>query len=168
ARGNASHYAYDALGRLLSAEDRAGGLTTLSRSEIRTNTETGYLVTLTSPLGRTTGYRVERLSTGDERQIVTLPSGLAGGLMSRHDGTRLARLPDETTVTLEIGPDPRWGMTAAVPRSLRVATPGGRTLMRTFERAAELTDPDDPLSLASLTEILTLAGRTYTSAFAAA
>ena len=59
-RGHTSSYAFDTKGRLTSATDPTGATRTLAR----TGTNRDYSVALTSPLGRTATYRVERLGTG--------------------------------------------------------------------------------------------------------
>src|SRR5205807_5234604 len=119
-RGHVSQYAYDAVGRLTSATDPTGATKTLTR----TGTNQDYVVTLTSPLGRTTTYRVERLGTGDVRRTTT--SAATGQMQTvfGKDGTQTATFADGTTATLVVGPDPRWGMQAPVVTSLTLTTPG--------------------------------------------
>src|SRR5262249_31179770 len=56
--GNASQMTYDALGRLQQDADAAGGSQTLARTAFTT----GYDVTRTTALNRSTRYHVERLS----------------------------------------------------------------------------------------------------------
>jgi RHS repeat-associated protein len=66
---------------------------------------------------------------------------------------------------LETGPDPRFGMQAPVATAITVATPGGRTARVTTEIKAALGTPDDPLSLESLTEVIRINGRPFTTAY---
>src|SRR5262245_30102829 len=61
--GQSSRYSYDALGRLLTATDPSGATTTFARN----GSNRSYTATITTALGRTTTYRVERLDTEDLR-----------------------------------------------------------------------------------------------------
>ena len=160
-RGNLSRYNYDALGRLTQAQDAAGGSKTLTRSSI-TN---GHVVTLTTALGRTTTYQVERLPTGDQRRLNTFPDGTQTELVIRQDGTRTTRFADGTVRTLVQGPDPRFGMQAPIASSFSVATPGGLTTTSTTQRSVTLLNPADPLSLQSLNDTVNVNGRTFTTAY---
>ncbi len=160
-RTNVSRYSYDAAGRLTRAEDAAGGATTLARTDIAN----GFSVALTTALGRTTTYQVERLPTGDQRRLDTFPDGTQTELMIRQDGTRTARFADGTVTTVVQGPDPRFGMQAPVLSTFSIATPGGLSSTATTQRSATLANPFDPLSLQSLTETVNLNGRTFTRSY---
>ena len=59
-------------------------------------------------------------------------------------------------------------MQSALPKSRTVTTPGGKVSTTTTERTVTLSNPDDILSLTSLTDRVTVNGRTYTSAYDAA
>jgi len=56
-------------------------------------------------------------------------------------------------------------MQAPILKSLTVQTPGGLTSTLTTTRAVSLSNPADPLSLATQTDTLVINGRTYTSTY---
>ncbi|MCC6965825.1 MAG: hypothetical protein IT391_06020, partial [Nitrospira sp.] len=114
-------------------------------------------------LNRTTTYQVENLPIGDIRRKVTEPTGLLTTTLIKPNGSRTITVPDGTVTTPVEGPDPRFGMQAPILKSLTVQTPS--TLTSTSTRAVTLTNPNDPLSLATQTDTLTINGRTYTSVF---
>jgi RHS repeat-associated protein len=161
-RGNASQMTYDAQGRLQRDDDAAGGFQTLARTEF-TN---GYEVTRTTALNRATRYRVERLTTGDQRRVNTSPDGTQTQVQIGINGSRVTTLSDGTITTLLEGPDPRFAMQAPLPKSVTTAT-GGLTSTVTTERTVSLADPNNPLSLTALTDMVHINGRTYTSSYAA-
>jgi RHS repeat-associated protein len=159
--GQVSRYEYDALGRLLAAIDPTGARKTLARS----GTNQGYTVTLTTPLGRATTYRVEHLGNQDVRLTTTDPAGIEVQALIGQDGRQTAMLPDGTRVDLVLGPDPRWGMRAPIAASLTVRTPGGKVLTTTTQRTVTLANPGDPLSLRTLSDTLTINGRVFRSVY---
>ena len=156
--GNSSQYTYDAMGLLTLAEDRAGGTKALSRSD----TATGYIVTKTTGMGRVTTYQMEFLPTGEQRSLVVYPNGAQTEIFGGTDGSSTATYPDGTIVTMQPGPDPRFGMQAPVLESLTIDTVGGVTNEITQNRTVKLADPDDVLSLQSIQDTTTINGRTYT------
>ncbi|MBX3001211.1 MAG: hypothetical protein KF893_21995 [Caldilineaceae bacterium] len=141
-------FTYDGLGRLVKDEDPVGGSTTLSRVE----GSNGYTVTTTTALGRNRLYSVETLPTGAIRRSVTEPSGVRTTTLINTDGSERITYADGTVVTVEYGPDPRWGMLAPVAVKTTTVTPGGRTRTITRQRSVTLATLGDLLSLAKLTQ----------------
>jgi RHS repeat-associated protein len=162
-RGNTYSFSYDALGLLVSDADPAGGVQTLSR----TDTANGHSVTLTTGLNLNTTYEIERLTTGDQRRVNTFPSGLSTVSIIGTNGSQTTTYPDGTITTVLEGPDPRFGMQSPVSNSV-TNTPGGLTQTITSGRTAALNDPNDPLSLITLTDTAGINGRIYTSVYDAA
>lgn len=162
-RGYTSSYAYDALGRLTNAMDSTGAFKTLDR----TGTNTDYTVTVLSPMGRPTSHRVERLSNGDQRRTTTDAAGISSQTISRLNGTQTATYPDGTTVTVTLGPDPRWGMRVPLASSVVVTTPGGKTHTTTTARTTTLSNSSNILSLSTINETVTINGRAFVSAYTA-
>jgi len=160
-RGNTSSYTYDGSGRLIRADDPAGGFKALTRSE----TANGSTVAVRTALGRATRYSVERLPDATIHRTVTDPSGARTETVTGPDGKSVTTYPDGTTVTVESGPDPRFGMLAPLPKRRTITTPTGLTGTITFERAVELVDPHNPLSLTTQTDTLTIDGRTFTTSY---
>lgn len=163
-RGNFHGYTYDALGRLIRDDDPAGGVKTLTRVA----TVDGYQVTLTTGLGRTSTYTLEALPTGEARRVNSDRAGAQTTVLTAPNGTVTVNAPDGTLTTFQRGPDPRFGMLAPVVTAVTHAAPGGRTLTQTSQRTVTLSDPNDPLSLQTLTETATINGRMFTSHYAAA
>ncbi len=154
-------FTHDALGRLTRDENPAGGVTTLAQTE----SGAGVTTTLTTALNRVSTYLVETTATGATRRVDTARDGTRTELVLGNDASRRITAPDGTVTTLVQGPDARFGMQAPLPSSLTIATPGGLSSAVTTTRTATLTDPNNPLSLATQTDTIKLNGRTYTSAY---
>jgi RHS repeat-associated protein len=160
-RGQTTSYAFDADGFLTSATDPTGATKTLARS----GTNNDYTVTLTTALGRTTTYRVEQFDNGDVRQTVTDPAGAQSVAFIGSDGMNTVTLADGTTVKTVLAPDPRWGMLAPITASGIVTTPGGRVRTAIAQRAVTLGAVNDPLSLRTQTDTLSVNGRASITTF---
>ncbi len=163
-RGNVHSFSYDALGRLTKDADPAGGSTTLARTE----TADGATVTQTSAQGRVTTYEFHQLPTGGAERVVTSPTGARADEVIGTDGTSTLTQPDGTVIKSVQGPDPRFGMQAPILTSMVQSTPGGVTSTTTGSRQVALADPNDPLSLTSLTDTRTVDGHSWTRAYDAA
>jgi len=157
--GFLSSYIYDDKGRLIKSTDASGGFQTLEMTPI----SSGYVVTRSTALNRSTTYRVEQLPTGDKRWLNTAPSGLSVESLFKTDGSQTSTGPDGTVVTIVQGPDPRFGMQSPIVESMEVSTPGGLTQAITMSRTVTLSDPNDPLSLTSQTDTMVVNGKTLTS-----
>ena len=164
-RANVHRYFYDAVGRLVRDENPAGGVKILARTDI---TDDHYTVTVTTALGLVTTHEVEELSTGDTRRVRIDPSGARTESLIRTDGSRQVTYPDGAMMDRIDGPDPRFGMQAPIVKSQTLTTPGGRTQVITRTRSVTLTDPNNLLGLATLTDTLTIDGRTTTTSYDAA
>ncbi|MCL6614542.1 MAG: hypothetical protein K6U03_08020, partial [Firmicutes bacterium] len=161
-------FAYDALGRLVRDEDPAGGAIVLER----TKTANGYQVKKLARVGgdefQETTYTMEYLPTGEKRMTVR---GCCGGpttTLFGTDGSRTTTYSDGIQVKLVLGPDPRFGMQAPIVKEMTVKTPGGLTYTQTAARSVTLAEPGNPLSLQTMTDTITINGRTYTTTYAAA
>ncbi|MCI0528218.1 MAG: hypothetical protein L0Y56_12335, partial [Nitrospira sp.] len=98
----------------------------------------------------------------------TFPDGTQSEVLIGTDGSRVTTLPEDMVITGVEGPDPRWGMQAPLAQSLTTTTPGGLMATLTSERMVTLANPDDPLSLATQTDMVGLNGHTYTSTYTGA
>jgi RHS repeat-associated protein len=163
-RGQTQAYEYDDLGRLIRDVDAAGGGWTLNRSE----QDRGFTTRMTSAEGRVTDFRVETLANGDRRLVNTHPDGTVASRLYKTGGENLFNAADGTLTTVQLGPDPRFGMQAPVASKVLTKTPAGLTSTVTRTRTATLTTPTDPLSLATLTESTTVNGNTDRAVFDAA
>ncbi|MDP2673555.1 MAG: RHS repeat-associated core domain-containing protein [Dehalococcoidia bacterium] len=159
--GNPYTFVYDANGRLTLDQDPAGGSKALSR----TDTANGYSATLTTALGRTTNYELERLASGGQTFTTTQPAGASTTVVSGANGSATGTFADGTAMSQVQGPDPRWGMLAPLSTSLTETTPGGLTKTFTSQQTATLADPNNPLSLQSLTSTSSINGRTSTTVY---
>ena len=154
---------YDALGRLTSAHDPAGGSSTLTRTELAN----GHQIGITTAMGRTSSYLTETLPTGVKHNRNTFQDGTVAESNTGTDGIATTTLPDGTTTTSVPGPDPRFGMQAPLAKNSSMTT-GGLTSNTANSRTVVLTDPNDPLSLSSMTDTSIVNTRTFTTAFDAA
>jgi YD repeat-containing protein len=161
--GHSSIMTYDPLGRLAHDSDAAGGFTTL----VRTDADRSYTVSRSTALNGTTTYQIDNLTTGNERRVNTFPDGTQTELLIGTDGSRKTTLADGTVINLLQGPDPRFSMLTPLAKNLSVTT-GGLTSTLTTGRTATLADPQNPLSLTTLTDTITVNGRVSTRSFDAA
>jgi RHS repeat-associated protein len=161
ARGGIHQLTYDALGRLVRDQDPAGGVTNLSR----TDTASGYQLTVTTGGGRSSTMTYEHLPTGEIRRINSDDAGAQTTVVSGPDGSIDITYADGAHTTIQQGPDPRFGMLAPVYTSITHSMPNGPTLTQTTQRTVTLSDQSNPLSLQSLTETVTVNGRTFTSLY---
>ena len=167
-KGNASTMTYDALGRLIRDQNAAGGFWALSRTELAIAPNAGYEASMSSALNRTTTYRVENLSTGDQRRTNLYPDATQSISLIGKNGTTTTTASDGTVTTSVEGPDPRFGMQAPIIQSLNVKAPSGLTATANTTRSTILSNPTDPLSLVSETTTVAINGRSFTSVFDAA
>ncbi|HYO56161.1 kelch repeat-containing protein [Archangium sp.] len=157
-------FAYDNKGRLTKDTNAAGGFKEL----IHTTLEDGYSVVVRTALGRTTSYRVQNLSTGEQRRTTVTPSGIVS-LQSRNpDASTTLTSADGTVVTTEDGPDARFGMQVPLAAARAVKLPSGLTQTVSQSRTVSLSTPEDVLSLATLTSTRTVNGLTSTLTYEAA
>src|SRR5207247_988822 len=68
-------------------------------------------------------------------------------------------------LSLTKGPDPRFGMQAPLYSSASLHTPSGLTASLTGTRSVTLSDPNNPLSLSSLTDTVTINGNSFTGTY---
>lgn len=160
-KGQEHRFTYSSQGKVMKDENPAGGQWALTR----TQTEKGFNVALSSALGRTSTYGVEGLFTAQERRVNAGPSGAAIRVEKDNAGNDKIIYPDGTVSTAELRPDPRWGALVPFLKGSSLSTPAGRKLSLSAERNASLDKPEDPLSLKTLAESLTLNGRRFISSF---
>ncbi|WP_156338697.1 RHS repeat-associated core domain-containing protein [Chondromyces crocatus] len=157
ALGREHSFAYDNLGRLTQDSDPAGG----SKSLTRSGAGSGRAVSVTTALGRSTTYAVQRPGAADVQRSVTNSAGLMGTKGPGADGQTAMLLPDGRTVRWSLAPDPVFGMLAPYRKQESVTTPGGRTLTVTRARSAMLSNPADPSSFTSLQDMTNINGKLF-------
>jgi RHS repeat-associated protein len=163
-RGGVHRYTHDALGYLVRDEDPAGGFVALAR----TQTPDGFRVTRTTAGGHVRSYLVEKRPDGGQRWETTLAAGTRTEFVLGANRSFTVTLADGTVTTGRQSPDPRFGMQAPLIDSATTATPGGLRSTVTMSRAVTLAEVQDPSSLLTLTETLTVNGSTFTFRYEAA
>jgi RHS repeat-associated protein len=163
--GHLHQFSYDELGRLAQDQNAAQGVKTLTR----TDNDTAYTVTVTTAQDAThsyaTAYQVDDLPTGDQRRLIEQPDGLQRQIEENADGSIVTTEPSGAGSTVQLGPDPRWSMQAPVAATQVLTTSGGlRETVSTTEKAT-LANPDDLLSLATLTSQTSINGSTYSTTY---
>jgi len=158
-RQYASTMSYDASGKLVSDTHAEDGSQRLARTDL----DNGYVVMHTSAEGRQTVYSVQHI-TGEEIRQTSWPDGTSAITGRKADGTVIATAADGSVATSVSSPDPRFGMLAPLVASQKLTT-GNLTATATGQRSVVLNNPADPLSVKSLTDSLTVNGRTATSSY---
>jgi RHS repeat-associated protein len=162
---------YDERGNFAHNTDAVLADTAYSRDELAN----GYRLTRTSPEGRVSRVDVE-----------TAPLSETTRLIGRYLPKRVMTFADGTTQTIEQSADlntrtiteatgvvtttteakePRFGLAVAYPVHMEISTPGGLKQLVDFRRNITLADERDPLTLTTLTELVTLNGKTSTTRF---
>jgi RHS repeat-associated protein len=170
---NTYTYAYDSSGTLIKDAPPSGGSTTLGRTSTVSGGTIAQTVTGTTPMGRASTFQtIRNVSWADngssyaEHRVNTWPNGLQA-----HDSKTLqsgqisetTALPDGKSASLTQGPDPRWGIQVPVPTRGSL-TLGSLTMNVTHTRTAAFT-AGNPFSLTSQTEVETINGQQYKSAY---
>jgi len=164
-RGRISSYGYDDLGRLSSASDNASQNQTFARN----STGNTFQVSRTSGLGREVNYDVQRLPGQVQQNTNTAPDASeSGATFDGITGVSSATSASGMTSTISERADPRFGMQAPLINTAEVSAPGGPTYSVSSTASAELSDPDDPFSLVSITGSATVNGQTTSSTYTAA
>jgi RHS repeat-associated protein len=153
---HASTFSYDSQGRLEKDMDAAGGGWTVDGS----TRSTGYDSIMSTGENRILRFAVDYLSTGERLQVNTAADGTAQSrLFNPLDYLETGTAANGTVTIAQQGPDPRFGMQAPLGVSSTVKTPSGLTATVTQKRTVSLSDPNDPLSLASLIDTISINGK---------
>ncbi len=163
-KGTSSAITYDTLGRLVKDQNAVNGSSTLSRTE----QASGFTVTTTSALNRTTTHQVENLATGVQRRLNVASDGTATETLIGTDGTSTTTAANGTITTTVAGADPRFGMQSPIAKSVTLKLPSGLSLLATSERTVTLAQPNSPLSLVTEINRTTLNGNSFTASYDAA
>jgi RHS repeat-associated protein len=144
---NADVYAFEYYddGRLKKDSNPEGGSQTLVREALVG--ADGYKVSVTTALGRETTYETAYLDEGGTRIIKTYPHGRSKTIEWFPDAGQTVAYVDGTDITLQQGPDPRFGMQIPIPKLLTEATPGGLTRETRMTREVQLGTITDTISI---------------------
>ncbi len=162
---NTSTFTYDGQGRLVSDQDPGGGIQTLTRTMLANGWSTS--------LGHNAGYAyewiTERPETGEEITRTIVPGVSTPTVSTTYPDGRLDVLyPQGMHVTMGREADPRFGGQATFKKQVTTSTPSGLTTTTTRTRTVLLANPDDPLSVQTLTIGTTINGRMRTLVYDAA
>ena len=161
--GNIYTFEYDGAGRLISDRDPTGGSTAL----MRTPTDAGFRTTILSAALREKNFVVEWPSAGLQRRTSTCCGGGKMVEETYDDGRRIATIPNGTVVSVQFRPDPRWNLQAPLAHSVEITMPSGRSLVRMTDRQVDLADPADPLSLSSISEVVSINANRFATTYTA-
>jgi RHS repeat-associated protein len=162
-RGNVASYTHDANGYLETAERVSTGTSqTFERSNLASGE--GRHISRTTAQGRVFAYDILEEPDGGELWTTTGPDDVAKVTHRGTDEVDVTTLADGTVITRRFGPDPRYTMLAPLPAEVTVET-GGKTLAVETTREVTLLDPFDPTSVETLTDEVTVNGKTFTTTF---
>ena len=116
-------------------------------------------------MGRSSTYNYSQTANGFSRSYTSTMNDLGSIFQTTEsvDGQLVANNPDGTSVTSTQSPDPRWGMQAPYISDQSVNLPDGTNSHTTRSINAQLTYPNDPISLLTLGETTTLNGDQFAS-----
>jgi RHS repeat-associated protein len=161
ANGNIDSYTYDANGLLTKNTNSVGSGWSISRS----GGSDSYVVNLTSGEGRKSSLAVNLLSDGGQRLVSTNPDGTVQTEFDEISGEVIRTARDGTITDILDGPDPRFGMESPIAQVVTVSTPGGLKTTTTESRKAPGATVSRPFSFTTLTDIKTVNGDTFVSAY---
>ena len=144
---NADVYAFEYYddGRLKKDSSPNGGSQTLVREALAG--ADGYKVSVTTEMGRETSYETAYLDEGGTQIVKTYPHGRSKTLVWTSDAGQTVAYVDGTEITLEQGPDPRFGMQIPIPKQFTEVTPGGLTRETGMTREVQLGTLTDTISI---------------------
>jgi RHS repeat-associated protein len=151
-------FEYDDVGRLKKDTNPAGGFFAFSS----TGAPDDHLVTKTSAEGKSTSYHVQAAFDGSSSKEVTDSAGLITVSTKDPSGKSTISRPDGTVRTVELGPDPRYGMQMPVVSKSTVTMPSGKSFVAQQSRTTT-TAADG--SLASQVDTTTVNGKSLSSTY---
>ncbi len=126
-----------------------------------TTTSNGYITALTSPMDRVTTYIVERQGNGDVIMRNISPGRAERIFESKKEGIQKTTSSSGMIAELESTGDPRFGIAAEVPRTMKLTTPGGLQAVYSFKREIVQSVPDDYSTFSSITDTVTFNDRNF-------
>ena len=160
-RQNSTIFNWNELGLLILDADAEGGSKSLTRSD----TATGYRVTVGTAEGRVDRYQTDKTSTEDTSRTVVGGMGLTMTSLERRNASTTTTMPSGETLTIRNSPDPVFAALASVPSlyvSQATMTGPAGTLTTTASRSAVFGDAADPLGSFVRTDTFTTKGSVYT------
>ncbi|AUX44919.1 uncharacterized protein SOCE26_063890 [Sorangium cellulosum] len=161
ARGLQHEFIYDAEGRLTRDTNPADGYKELTR----TFTASGHNVTISTAMGRPRSHSIEALPGGGTRRVHTGTDGLSTVTEIGTNGVATTTRPDGTVISTQTSGDSRFSMQLPIISRETTTTPLGRTMVVDRSRSVVLAAQNDPLSLTSMTDLMTINGKTFSQTF---
>ncbi len=159
-RANFNLYGYDSQGLFISDLDAVGGGWALNRVDDtpnKTNT-----VSTTSGEGRISTYTTKHTANGDYQQINTKPDGTQTINQFNLNHSETTDTADGMHYFKQYTSDPRLGALSPTLKKATLTTPAGLTRVISATHTAVLADPNNKLSHTSLTDTITINGKTTT------
>ncbi len=157
-RGGVYTMQYDVLGRLIHDSDPAGGFKHLTQTDDRE-------ITVATAEGRTKVISWAVASNGGRTRQFTGSNGLVTRLNTDRAGGSVSTSPTGVQITTSVSPDPQWHMVAPVATQTITSMPSGKTMTTGATRSVTLADPQNPLSLESSLDTVTVNGKTATGSW---
>jgi YD repeat-containing protein len=154
-------FTYDDLGRLTKDENPAGGFIALGRS----GSSTLFSVLRNTAEGRTSSTAFQQGSWMQTTRPITGKDGLITARAENGDGSRTETTPSGVIIQRTMSPDSRFSMAAAFESFSSAQMPSGLKRSVTSSRQVTLSDPNDLLSVTSMTASMTVNGRSFSSTF---
>lgn len=162
-KGDVSNYSYDDRGRLARDTDADGGYKQLNRTLGSDGTES---IDLTTAAGRHWQYTVKKTDVSTNDRSATDPVGLISRT-STSPTTTATVLPNGMRVRTDRQLDPQWKSMSPLPATSTLTFPSGKSVTLNTSRSVTLSDPLDPLSVVTATEVRTFNGKATTIAYTA-
>lgn len=159
-------YTYNSSGRLIRDENPVAGYKALQRYH-----RGGVTVELTNALGDEATFYNRVFRSGISFRRIEGPNGFTSWSKTSVDGSTTLTVRGEApdvvlSTTTTYAPDPRWGMASPYISETLTRDPGGEIIYdESRSRDITLTDPEDPLSLVVLTDVVTINGRSTTQVY---
>lgn len=162
AKGNYSSYEFDSRGLLTSDTDAAGFKKTYGRNYDLNHND----VEAKSPMGRVRKFTSQVTQSGALSRAVTASDGtVTTSVEDANHNQRVISAQGDISTTVSQA-DPRFGLSASLPRSTNRVTPEGVTAKASLTKTVSLSNDSDFLSLQTLVNQTSYEGLgTYTSSY---
>ncbi len=160
-RDKVHRFAYDAVGRLVADSAPDGAVKTLAR----TVRDSGYTVTVSTEMGRSTAYAIDNLGNGAERRTVTDPAGLATVTHRTPSGVDSTRAPDGTRMVVTRSGDPRYGSQVSFPGRMVIRLPSNDSSVVATRRTTTRSDSTNPFAVTQQIDSTLVNGELWRTVF---
>ncbi len=160
-RDDVYRFAYDTLGRLVADSAPNGG----SKLLARTPRDTGYTVTVTTEMNRSSTYALDILGDRAEKRTLIDAAGFATRTWRNQSAVDSTRAANGTlTVTTRVG-DPRFGTQVSLPGRTVIRLPSNDSMVVTSRRTSTRSDSTNPFSLTQQIDSIRMNGQLWRSVY---